>query len=552
MLLVLPRMNIPSSFDRETLQQFLANAFAVQESRINTQSLSDIMQVQRAVASGKLTLDGAMRHVVESARNVADATGVAIALVEGDHLTYRAGSGSSAVCVGWRVTASLTVAADTRTNREILRVENAQTDRRIEADICRQFGANSLLMLPIYLDGAVAGVLDILFSEPHVFQDREVSTYRLLAEQIEAALFQAPQPEHEENLAPELPPTPEAFDQIAPADENLVLPDESLVLPDENCGPLADENFVPPPDFRMLPQNEHPLYIRCRAVLADVMHLPIFKQLAWIATMLPQRAKNMRRTRPRHSLVRPLAGKLSSAFRRSALIATTLTQRAKNPIWPTRWPSTSVVAARKLSSTLRRSALRASLLTRRAQNLSWPTRLRNSVLAAGRELSSVSGRSVLRATRLAQRAKNLSWFNQRRRLALETVAIVLAFAVLIVFRGRGPAVSLESSTQSNSSAIDQPARPPKPLPGKSASAAPGGFLAPSTKESRHAGTALKRVQVGRNEVDYVADDVTMRVFTNRPVVKRSLPRNSRVAQFGDDVTVRYFAPSSQSTRTASR
>ena len=61
MLLALPRMNIPSSFDRETLQQFLANAFAVQESRINTQSLSDIMQVQRAVASGKLTLDGAMR-----------------------------------------------------------------------------------------------------------------------------------------------------------------------------------------------------------------------------------------------------------------------------------------------------------------------------------------------------------------------------------------------------------------------------------------------------------------------------------------------------------
>src|ERR1700680_4923836 len=182
MLLVLPRMNIPSSFDRETLQQFLANAFAVQESRINTQSLSVLFRSQRAVASGKLTLDGAMRHVVESARNVADATGVAIALVEGDHLTYRAGSGSSAVCVGWRVTASLTVAADTRTNREILRVENAQTDRRIEADICRQFGANSLLMLPIYLDGAVAGVLDILFSEPHVFQDREVSTYRLLVE----------------------------------------------------------------------------------------------------------------------------------------------------------------------------------------------------------------------------------------------------------------------------------------------------------------------------------------------------------------------------------
>src|ERR1700692_588397 len=134
-----------------------------------------------------------MRHIVESARNVATATGIAIGLLNGGQLTYSAGSGSSAAFIGEHVTASLTVSANTRTSREILRVENAHTDTRIEADICRQFGANALLILPIYRNGTLAGVLDIRFNEPHYFDLPEVRAYRLMAEQIEAALFHAAQ-----------------------------------------------------------------------------------------------------------------------------------------------------------------------------------------------------------------------------------------------------------------------------------------------------------------------------------------------------------------------
>ena len=129
-----------------------------------------------------------MHFIVESARDVANAAGVAIGLLKGDRLTYRAGSGSSAAFVGQYVTASLTVSAFTKTSREILRVEDAHKDTRIEADICRQFGANSLLMLPIYFDHGVAGILDIRFNQAHTFQDREVRAYRLMAEQIEGAL----------------------------------------------------------------------------------------------------------------------------------------------------------------------------------------------------------------------------------------------------------------------------------------------------------------------------------------------------------------------------
>jgi len=485
-------MKTPSSLDRKTFQQLLANAFAVQESQINSRSLSAIMDVQRSIAKGKLDLDGAMRHIVESARSVANATGVAIALLKGDQLTYRAGSGSSAAYVGRQVTASLTVSANAKTNCEILRVENAQTDTRIEADICRQFGANALLILPIYHDRALAGVLDVRFSEGHAFGDPEVRTYRLMAEQIEVALNHAAQLEHlldrNENLRADLPPIPDAREKITPPDD-----------------------FVPPPEFMMLPQNEHSLYARCGAVLADVMQLVIFKQ--------------------------------------SARLVTTITRRAKSLTWPSRRRGATVVLASKLP-TFKRPTLPTITQAQRAKILTWNNRWRNSAQGAAAAFSLVFQRTALAATVLTRRVKNLSWPNRWRNPALTAVAVVLALTTLIAYRSRGPAKSSEFSTPPNAHAIDQPGQLPKPLPAKATAAVKPAPVLP--REATHTKNALKRVRVGPNEVDYIGDDVTVRTFTNRPPAKRTQVAAGRTAHIGDDVTVRYFTPPPSVTKTAAR
>jgi GAF domain-containing protein len=207
-------MSNHSSVDQETFQQLLANAFAVQESQINSQSLSAVMEVQRMLRNGDLDVDGAMDRLVECARNAANATGVAVALLKGGQLTYRAGTGSAATYVGRQVTASLTVSADTERRREILRVEDAQRDTRIEGAICRQFGAQSLLILPIYDVRGLAGVLEVLFSEAHVFQHGEVRTYQLIARQIEAAILQTAALEQKARQATQTPITSHAVAEV--------------------------------------------------------------------------------------------------------------------------------------------------------------------------------------------------------------------------------------------------------------------------------------------------------------------------------------------------
>lgn len=555
-------MKIPSSLGRQALQQLLANAFAVQESQIAPQSLADIMEVQRSIARGKLDLDGAMRHVVESARNVANATGVAIGLLDGGRLTYRAGSGTGAAYIGERVTASLTVSAYTRTSREILRVENALTDTRIEADICRQFGANALLILPIYHNQALAGVLDILFTEAHIFQDCEVRPYRLMAEQIEAAMLQVAQPDEVSNFSGELPTIPAPFKPI----------------------PSEMDDIVSPPDFLMLPENEHSLYARWGAVLAAITELPVFKQSVSLATTVTQRARTLQWPRFQRNSTVAAPRRLSSVFKRSALFTTTVAQRARNLTWPDRWRNWPVAASQGLSSTCKRSALFATSVTQRAKNLTWPDGWRNWPGAASRELSSACKRSALFATTVTQRAGNVTWPNRwrdwpviayrevssiwklsallatqrarhlagpnRRRSLGLAVAVLLAVTGFFAYRGRGPAKSLGSSTLRNSSTTDPQARLPKPLPSKGASA-PQTTAGPS-QEARPTGTALKRVRVGPNEVVYIGQDVTIRIFNDRPAIKRSRAPAARVSHYGNDVTVRYFTPLPVTTKTASR
>lgn len=208
-------MSAQSSLDREAFQTLLADAFAVQESGMDIQSLSALVEIQRSIATGDPDADRGMHLIAECARNVANATGIAIALLEADQLVYRAGSGSASAYVGQHMTAVLNVSARNDPRSEILRVENAQTDARIEAAICRQFGAKSLLILPILRERTLAGVLEILFSEAHTFEDREVSTYRLLAGVVEEVTFRTVQPNQKTAEATRSATVPHATTPIA-------------------------------------------------------------------------------------------------------------------------------------------------------------------------------------------------------------------------------------------------------------------------------------------------------------------------------------------------
>lgn len=270
-------MSSDSNPDRDSFQQFLASAFAVQESQMDSQFLSSMLEVQRLVTRGELDVEGVMTLIVHSARDVAGAAGVAIGWLEGDQLLCRAGSGCFAEHLGSHVAASLTVSSKTKASREILRVENAQTDTRIEGAICRQFGAESLLILPIYRERNLAGVFEVLFSEPHAFHEDEVRAYRLMVGLIEAAMHPTGQIEWKEDLKSERTATPPAMANVTAHGGRFL----------QNYAAMT---------------SSHAIFEHCGAALAKVRGSPVFRQPGLLARRMVQRATEVISNKPLRSL----------------------------------------------------------------------------------------------------------------------------------------------------------------------------------------------------------------------------------------------------------
>lgn len=409
-------MSARYSLGRESLQLFLADAFAVQSCGLDRESLCALIEIERFIASRDFGEEQALQMVADRALNVSGASGVSIALLEGHELVYRAGSGSATNDVGHHVPAVLSISPEAEARREILRVENAPTDTRVEADVCRQFGARSLLMLAIYQNHVLAGVMQVLFDGAHVFLDREMRTYRLMASVLEERILSHPYRTQQQSAM-------SAGEQIA--SDRIVLPYQWR----EHVKPLV--------------------------IVSD-------------ATEPNKSRRGVPRTDDD-----PEAHAVRKSIRR--------------------WRAFVV---RKLSAVLR--GLNAAI---------WKD---------------------------VDRALNVDiWLGG----AMVTLAIMVAIAIWAGrdnYDNRPTPVTTGLAFQTMRGTGKQ--SPGRPLSVDNTTKQ----VSNKRKDTAASNSAFRRVRIGFNEVDYVADDVTIRYFKTVPA-KPGVPSPGKELSFGDDVTVHYFA-----------
>ena len=429
-------MNTHQSFDRESFQSLLANAFSVQQSGMAPESLAAIIEIQRVVTGDGVDAGYAMNLLVERARGIANASGIGIAVLEGNQLVHRAGSGTALENVGSQLTAVFSSAAHDHPRKEILRVENAATDSRIEGEICRQFDVQALLMVPIYREHAMMGVLEVFFNEPHVFSEPEVRTYQLMA-----------------TLAGDASALP------------LVTAEKSIV----SSSTLA------------------------RALLRMNQQV---RQL----TVTRQRAPEV----PSEARAESSYTQILSAVRKwdARAYGAQLASSAAEHLRHIRLPKWQLPRARRPRLSWYKPALERlhrDLLLFQAQ---WPSRSRGKLL-----------------------------------LNVAAVSVVLVLAIMAaIARHQSTILPVADSSSGNTT----------PLPAQPLSAVDQQIVAPSplkpNASARDAGAptaSFKRVWAGKDEVDYISDDVTIRHFRPLPTPKKSSAWNKQV-NIGKDVTVRYF------------
>jgi len=129
--------------------------------------------------------------IAQRAQAFTNASGVAIALAEGDNteeIICRARSGSSAPEVGTALRVEGTFTGLCIQTGKELRCDDAETDTRVDMTAIRALDIRSMVVTPIREDSRIIGVLAVFAPTAHAFTITHVAVLKTMSDQISAAI----------------------------------------------------------------------------------------------------------------------------------------------------------------------------------------------------------------------------------------------------------------------------------------------------------------------------------------------------------------------------
>jgi PAS domain S-box-containing protein len=162
-----------------------------ESARGEIERLAAIIQTQNDIALAGLDLDVVMRLIAERAMILCGASGAAVALVEGEEMFYRVGTGFSAQFQGARLAIASTFAGSCVLTGEVLRTDDSERDPRVNVEAARRFKFRSMLNVPLKRDNQTVGVVSISSGVPYAFVDSDERTLELMAGLLGAAMGNA-------------------------------------------------------------------------------------------------------------------------------------------------------------------------------------------------------------------------------------------------------------------------------------------------------------------------------------------------------------------------
>lgn len=238
--------------DEESFQHLLAAAYVIQQHNESapveeirfsqTTALAEIVEIQSLIQSHQLDLHAAMNLVATRAQKLTRASGAAIAVVDGSDLRYCAASGSAASEGETRVSLNSAISKHCVTRRELVQSSNLETDKDLEVsrDTLSRSRIRSLIALPFFYEGNVAGVLELRSGHTNCFQEHDVRTCQLMAGLLSEAFARNAELEWKRALAAERATMLEALEKIKPQLEKLVESPVAAKQPDPEPEPKIE------------------------------------------------------------------------------------------------------------------------------------------------------------------------------------------------------------------------------------------------------------------------------------------------------------------------
>jgi N-acetylmuramoyl-L-alanine amidase len=246
-----PRLpNLPKSpaSEQDTVQSLFAYAYlqaenqrkrAAEEINRDAESLSAVMAAQHALAVSDFDLPHKLEYIADEARRITNASGVVIALADGDSIVCRARAGLVGPPVGAQLNPTRGISGECIRSGEVLHCEDTESDPRVDVEACRALGIRSILAVPLKRQDQVLGLLEVFSGWAGVFTDRDIRSTRLLGGQVIEVVWAEASKWRRQLLEPSLEPAPQET-AVVPEAAVLPTPEVAQAQAAQSAAPVAE------------------------------------------------------------------------------------------------------------------------------------------------------------------------------------------------------------------------------------------------------------------------------------------------------------------------
>ena len=153
-----------------------------------TFTLAKIVETQHQIQVRHLELESAMSLVAERLVQIARASGASIGILDGKKLRYRAAAGLMTLPAGTDVAMDKALCLACLRTGQVFRCADVNPEFLLDTEECRRRGIQSMIAVPIFHDGGVAGGLELYYPTTQAFTEQDVHTCQLMAGLVTEAL----------------------------------------------------------------------------------------------------------------------------------------------------------------------------------------------------------------------------------------------------------------------------------------------------------------------------------------------------------------------------
>jgi len=182
----------------------------------NTSTLAKIVETQHQIQFRRMEFESALKLVAERVCGMTNANGAAIGIIERKTVHYRAVAGRGTPVPGSIVPLDKATFAPCLNTGEVFRCANANVELQVDRDECKRRGIQSLIAVPVFHDGGIAGGLELYYASPNAFTEQNVHTSQLMAGLVAEALVHEEEAAWKKSLASERAAMLEALEKLQP------------------------------------------------------------------------------------------------------------------------------------------------------------------------------------------------------------------------------------------------------------------------------------------------------------------------------------------------